>query len=878
MKRFTKSISLLIAVLILLSSVLVLSAANIFAANTTLTYNFTKTTPGYAQGTITLKADNGKYWLYWSDDTKAIADYSEITSLTVSGGQASFAMPKYTAIPANATKVIAINSSSEPAVAKRTVANAAAVYSVSASKLLNSKLLYTFGAISDVQLDNQTTTRYPYDETHFAAALETLAKRKVNFTVSSGDTVNDQDGPKSYTSEYQTYQRLIADSSYAAPIYEALGNHDVGSDWYNSSTNYNAPFIKATGLDSKKETIDAGKPYFEVTEPTTGDHFIFMALEGGFYTNKNTQFSPAQLDWLEGLLKKYNGDGKNIFIIEHANVAGWGSGDKPSAPYYYDLGLVKTNSDVARFIKLMETYKDCVIITGHTHLELGAQLNYSDNNGTSAVMMHNSAIGGVRYLNDSGAVQREPAISGLSEGYIVEVYENAILFNGTNMYYNETMPQCSYIIPMGTSEREEGETDPIETVPTIPADDDITITIKDETAEGWMNNNAAEREIQLIDNATNKKYIMTSSDGYKTWQAEVPRSVTDITFRRVRTSNGEIRNQWDAGKRNGSVCYCVLDDAGGGSTTGNGYWDMSLREPTRPVQTEPVSKPIVTEPKETTIATAPTITEPRETTTVTAPLETQTASSEDVTVTTVNVSETTLPEIEYFYGDADLNGKVNVKDATAVQKHTAKMLTLEDDAFIQADVTGDGKVNIKDATSIQKYVAKIIDAFPVEEMALVSVGASTNTAKQDLEEYYTYSSYDQYMALKKAYMNSAPQSEVTALQSALYDIAGRAPGESKTVTVYFENTKNWSSVYVYAWMGSGENKNADWPGIAMTKAGNNIYSYTFNCDELPNIIFNNGNNGEQTIDIVHPGTDGILYKISGGTSDKYTVINANYSS
>jgi len=934
-----KLLSLMLAVLIILSSIMVLTAVDIFAAGT-ISYSFSNTNAGYAQGTITLKGDNGKYWLYWADNTKALADYGEITSLTVSGGQGSFAMPKYTAIPADATKLVAFLASEEPAIANRTVAKASAVYSIPQSKLLSADTkdaLYTFGAISDPQLDNQSTSRYPYDEVHLQAALETLAERKVDFTVSSGDTVNDQDGPKSYASEYKTYQRLIADSSYDAPIYEALGNHDVGSDWYNSSTNNNAPFIKATGLDSVKSTIDAGKPYFEVTEPKTGDHFIFMALEGGFYTNKNTQFSKAQLDWLEGLLKKYNNDGKNIFIIEHANVAGWGSGDKPAAPYYYDLGLVKTNSDVAHFIKLMETYKDCVIITGHTHLELSAQYNYSDNNGTSAVMMHNSAIGGVRYINSSGDVQRDPAILGLSEGYIVEVYEDFMLFNGTNMYYNETMPQCCYIIPMGTSANDNPVvTTPTEPKPIVPENDNITITLKDETGSGWMKNNAAQREIQLIDNDTNKKYIMKSSDGYKTWTVEVPRSVTDITFKRVRMSDNVDRNIWYAGERGTSVQWCVLDQVE--EVTGIGYWNKSATEPPKPVVTEPkettAPKPVVTEPKETT-ASNPVVTEPKETTApkpvVTEPKETTapkpvvtepketTATvavpTETVTEITTNPDETentaiitepasttsdttestpaataTVPgstpaeskpaDIEYLYGDADLNGKVNIKDATQIQKFAAKILDLDEVAMIQADVTGDIKVNIKDATQIQKWVAKIISVFPVQESSLVSVGA-TYTAKQDLEDYYTYSSYNQYMALKKAYRTSASQSTITSCQNALYSIAGARPeAGGGEITVYFSDAKGWGKVYAHIWGSAGDK--ASWPGTQMTYVRNNssgqsIYKISLDFDSYQNIIFHDNSGSTQTVDIALSGENNIGYYVSGGSGKALTVSTYAYS-
>lgn len=58
-------------------------------------------------------------------------------------------------------------------------------------------------------------------------------------------------------------------------------------------------------------------------------------------------------------------------------------------------------------------------------------------------------------------------------------------------------------------------------------------------------------------------------------------------------------------------------------------------------------------------------------------------------------------------GDANLDGKVNVKDATLVQKTLAKITALEGDGFTCGDVNGDEKLSIQDATNIQKYSANI---------------------------------------------------------------------------------------------------------------------------------------------------------------------------
>ena len=60
-------------------------------------------------------------------------------------------------------------------------------------------------------------------------------------------------------------------------------------------------------------------------------------------------------------------------------------------------------------------------------------------------------------------------------------------------------------------------------------------------------------------------------------------------------------------------------------------------------------------------------------------------------------------------GDVDLSGKVNIKDASNIQKYMAKLMTFSEKNKALADTDVSGKINIKDATAIQKYVAKIID-------------------------------------------------------------------------------------------------------------------------------------------------------------------------
>lgn len=65
-------------------------------------------------------------------------------------------------------------------------------------------------------------------------------------------------------------------------------------------------------------------------------------------------------------------------------------------------------------------------------------------------------------------------------------------------------------------------------------------------------------------------------------------------------------------------------------------------------------------------------------------------------------------------GDVNVDGKVSVRDATAIQKHIARIITFSDNQLSIADVNGDNKINISDATCIQKFVANLMDNLPGE--------------------------------------------------------------------------------------------------------------------------------------------------------------------
>lgn len=83
-----------------------------------------------------------------------------------------------------------------------------------------------------------------------------------------------------------------------------------------------------------------------------------------------------------------------------------------------------------------------------------------------------------------------------------------------------------------------------------------------------------------------------------------------------------------------------------------------------------------------------------------------------VTIGMLDFSAALRPDI---MGDIDCNCRVDVTDATAVQKHVAGIQELVGAYRYLADVDDDLRLTVKDATAIQKYVAGLDASYSVGE-------------------------------------------------------------------------------------------------------------------------------------------------------------------
>lgn len=318
-----------------------------------------------------------------------------------------------------------------------------------------------------------------------------------------------------------------------------------------------------------------------------------------------------------------------------------------------------------------------------------------------------------------------------------------------------------------------------------------------------------------------------------------------------------------------------------------------------PVDIADPSDPVIIPPATTEPTEAPTT----ETTPI-IPVPTLDTGDDNTTApiseapTTVKPTDA-VPANGNLLGDTDLNGKVNIKDATLIQKHLAKVITLEEDAQIVSDVDGNDVLNIRDVTFIQKWLAKmdveykigepmtsggVVIPVPTTEATEVTTNApiiipATTEATEPTEAPSTADNTEAPATVPTEEPTPAPTEEPTPAPTEapvytepVYTEPVYTEPSNGTVTIYFENTYGWSSVYWHAWNDAGAT-NTPWPGDMMTNVSGNIYSATVST-EFTGIIFNDGSGSDsaKTEDTYIAG-DGQMF--SNGSWTTYDP-NGNY--
>jgi len=270
---------------------------------------------------------------------------------------------------------------------------------------------------------------------------------------------------------------------------------------------------------------------------------------------------------------------------------------------------------------------------------------------------------------------------------------------------------------------------------------------------------------------------------------------------------------------------------------------------------------------------------------VTEPSEAETSTPDETTLPETSVTNPTeiICEVIGIIGDTNGDSKVNIKDATLIQKYIAKMDTEAEIIPEIADCDKDLKINIKDVTLIQKYLAKYDTRNVGEELVrytvvtlpvpATSVAATVDEPQPTAEKVTTEAPTEATEAPVTTTLPTEPQTTVepttteaptevitTTPTEPTTEEVSTAPVELPTLpevrTVTFTNSHRWTGdIRCYYW-GDANTAMTIWPGEVMKSAGVNDFGedmYTFEVPEGATwIIFNNGTSF-QTVDIPFEG-------------------------
>lgn len=262
-----------------------------------------------------------------------------------------------------------------------------------------------FAAFGDTQISNYMFDRYKV----FGAAMEDLhASERMDAVIVAGDVAEN-----GLAEEYQLVYDGLKGLENCRYIM-ASGNHDIRMRAYSQSLERFTAFSNA--LNNGENPVDS----YSFSEVINGYKFIVLGSDKG--TFEEAYISDAQLEWLDSELAAENG--KLTFVICHQPLKlthdlpnTWGNGTNLVA------GSVGEQSDALEAV--LTKYKNVVFVTGHLHTGFG-EASYEQKGD-----LHMVNVPALSIENKDGQY------NGSGLGYIVEVYDDEVIFRARNLATGE---------------------------------------------------------------------------------------------------------------------------------------------------------------------------------------------------------------------------------------------------------------------------------------------------------------------------------------------------------------------------------------------------------------------------------------------------------
>ncbi len=403
--------------------------------------------PGSADAVITVTTTkDGEYEFFWADEngdklTYTLGDkeigYSEFAVIETNFGEGSLDLPDYTAIPDGAANIIVTADGETLEVLK-----------IPEEKIKDrGEAVYSFGSISDLHFNRyENEDGSDVAEKTFARSLDFFEDAGVSLVAMPGDISSD--GEKE---AFEAFNRIS--SEYDFPVYTTTGNHDLHAkyekeNWLGFMNPGAYGEVKAEGI------LNVADNGLDFVYEESGDIFIFLNQSSNNYGLLwNALLTDAQLDWLEIQLEKYSD--KTVYLFFHTflnsavgnpfmstgnlqNDLGW------CYPLFYTQGA----SDEVRLRSLLRENDNVFFFNGHSHWayhmqSINPNLNISKNGEDGATFIHVSSVSSPRITQDY-QILWDGTDPDMSEGYLIEVYEDTVVIMGVDFVNNKILAYATY--------------------------------------------------------------------------------------------------------------------------------------------------------------------------------------------------------------------------------------------------------------------------------------------------------------------------------------------------------------------------------------------------------------------------------------------------
>ncbi len=282
--------------------------------------------------------------------------------------------------------------------------------------------LYSFLVLSDAHI---TAAEGTDADTDFIRAMQYANESDAAFTCIGGDVCDG--GTEWILGRYKSLKAQYA----AKPVRAITGNHDV-----HAYPNDVSDEVRAMLEEHYGDPL-----YYTFTH---GDDVFIMLGEYGW--KNNPPFADGELAWLQARLEENRN--KRCFVFFHVFNQDEGDSGQPTSGFYdHDVyALSEQNAtQKAVFLSLLRHYKNTVWFHGHSHAKFELQaVNkntvYSEACGYRSV--HIPSLSKPKNLVDGSVVTELES----SQGYVVDVYEDAVVLRGRDFVGGKFLPIATYTI------------------------------------------------------------------------------------------------------------------------------------------------------------------------------------------------------------------------------------------------------------------------------------------------------------------------------------------------------------------------------------------------------------------------------------------------